>query len=255
VRWDPDEYLRRKAERSRAYDELLARVDVVDAELVVDLGCGPGHLVDRLIARWPGAQIVGVDSSPDMVAAARAQAPAGVRIEQADLREWAADRPVDVLTSNATLQWVPDHLAMLERLRAMVAPGGALAIGVPSNFDRPSHVLLRALAADAAFAPWTSGLAWPSSAAPEAYLDVLSGPGWRVDVWQSTYWHVLDGPDPVLAWISGTGARPVLEALPDAERADFRRRYAAAAAEVYPSRPDGTVVLPFTRTFAVAHRR
>ena len=255
MRWDPDEYLRRKAERSRAFDELLSRVDVARADLVVDLGCGPGHLVDRLIARWPAAEVVGVDSSPDMVAVAREQVPAGVRIEQADLRDWTAERPVDVLTSNATLQWVPDHLAVLGRLRTMVAPGGALAIGVPANFDRPSHVLLRALAADAAFAPWTSGLAWPSSAAPEEYLDLLSGPGWRVDVWQSTYWHVLDGPDPVLAWISGTGARPVLEALPDAERAEFRRRYAAAAAEAYPPRPDGTVVLPFTRTFAVAHRR
>ncbi len=255
MRWDPDEYLRRRAERSRAFDELLARVDVVDARLVADLGCGPGHLVDRLIARWPGAQVVGVDSSPEMVAAAREQVPAGVRIEQADLRTWVADRPVDVLTSNATLQWVPDHLAVLDRLREMVAPGGALAIGVPANFDRPSHVLLRALAADAAFAPWTAGLTWPSSAAPEVYLDALSGPGWRVDVWQSTYWHVLDGPDPVLAWISGTGARPVLEALPEGERAEFRRRYAAAAAGPYPPRPDGTVVLPFTRTFAVAHRR
>lgn len=255
MRWDPDEYLRRKAERSRAYDELLARVDVVDAGLVVDLGCGPGHLVDRLTARWPTAQVVGVDSSPAMVAAARERVPAGVRVEEADLREWAADRPVDVLTSNATLQWVPDHLAVLDRLRAMVAPGGVLAIGVPANFDQPSHVILRALAADPAFVPWTVGLAWPSSAAPETYLDALSGPGWRVDVWQSTYWHVLDGPDPVLAWIAGTGARPVLEALPDAERAEFRRRYAAEAAEAYPSRPDGTVVLPFTRTFAVAHRR
>ena len=158
----------------------------------------------------------------------------------------------DVLVSNATLQWVPGHLELLPSLVAAVAPGGWLAFQVPGNFDEPSHTIRAELAAEAAYAEHTAGVAVPSSHDPAVYYDALAAAGCAVDVWETTYTHVLRGADPVFTWVSGTGARPTLQALPDDLResfeVEFRRRLAAA----YPLRDDGTVLLPFRRVFAVA---
>jgi trans-aconitate 2-methyltransferase len=172
----------------------------------------------------------------------------------ADLRDWRPTAPVDVLVSNATLQWVPDHLALLPELVAAVVPGGWFAFQVPGNFDEPSHTLRVELAAEPAYAAHTAGVSHPGAHDPEVYYDALAATGCAVDVWETTYTHVLTGPDPVFTWVSGTGARPTLQALPEGLRAafeaEFRRRLAAA----YPVRPDGTVLLPFRRVFAVARR-
>ncbi|HCB05579.1 MAG TPA: trans-aconitate 2-methyltransferase [Nocardioides sp.] len=251
--WDPDRYLTYADERGRPFVELLARIDAGDPREVVDLGCGPGNLTALLAERWPDAHVVGVDSSPEMIASAQAL---GLPLEFAvgDLREWRPERPVDVLVSNATLQWVPDHLALLPALVAGVAPGGWLAFQVPGNFDEPSHTLRAELAAEPAYAPYAAGTARPGSHDPATYYDALTAAGCAVDVWETTYVHVLSGPDPVFTWVSGTSLRPVLQALPDGLREEFaaelKRRYAAA----YPVRPDGTVLLPFRRVFAVASR-
>jgi trans-aconitate 2-methyltransferase len=258
-RWDPERYLQYADERGRPFADLLARVGADRPRVVVDLGCGPGNLAGLVRERWPEADLLGVDSSPEMVERARRDDPAG-RYELGDLRDWRPERPVDVLLSNATLQWVPGHLELLPRLVEQVADGGWLAFQVPGNFDQPSHAIRTELAAEAPYAPHTRDVAVPSSHDAADYLDALAGLGCRVDAWETTYLHVLTGPDPVFAWVSGTGARPTLQALPDDLRprfeAEFRRRLAAA----YPARPHGagtagtTVVLPFRRVFVVAQR-
>ena len=249
--WDPDRYLAYADERGRPFVELVARSAPTTPSEVVDLGCGPGNLTGLLAERWPDAHVVGLDSSPEMVDQARSL---GQRVEYAvaDLREWRPDRPVDVLVSNATLQWVPDHLALLPGLVATVAPGGWLAFQVPGNFDEPSHVLRAELAAEPDHAAYTADVATPSSHDPAAYYDVLSAAGCAVDVWETTYTHVLTGPDPVFTWVSGTGARPTLQALPDGLRGGFEAELKRRLAAAYPVRSDGTVLLPFRRVFAVA---
>ena len=249
--WDPDRYLTYADERGRPFVELMARVGAEAPASVVDLGCGPGNLTSLLRERWPDADISGLDSSPEMIEQARSAEPS-ITFEVADLRGWAAaGDPVDVLVSNATLQWVPDHLDLLPSLVGRVRPGGWLALQVPGNFEEPSHTIRRDLAAEASYAEHTRDVAVPSSHDPVVYLEALAGLGCTVDAWETTYLHVLTGPDPVFAWVSGTGARPTLQALPDDLRPafedEFRRRLRAA----YPER-DGRVVLPFRRVFAVA---
>ena len=256
--WDPDRYLTYADERGRPFVELLRRI-APDAgqhanhaapRTVVDLGCGPGNLTALLAQRWPEAAVRGVDSSAEMVERARGDVP-DVAFEVADLRDWLAAAPaggVDVLVSNAALQWVPGHLKLLPALVAAVRPGGWLAFQVPGNFDEPSHAIRDALAAEPAYAAHTADVATPAAHDAATYLDVLTALGCRVDAWETTYLH---GPDPVFAWVSGTGARPTLEALPDdlrpAFQEEFRRRLRAA----YPDTGRG-VVLPFRRVFVVA---
>jgi len=253
--WDPDHYLAYADERGRPFVDLLARVRADAPTEVADLGCGPGNLTALLAQRWPAAEVHGVDSSPDMVATAVRDHGESATFTVGDLRSWTAPAAgVDVLVSNATLQWLPDHLELLPRLVAQVRPGGWFAFQVPGNVGEPSHAIRHELAAEAPYAAHTAGAAVPTSHDPEVYLGALAALGCEVDVWETTYLHLLcgpDDPDPVFTWVSGTGARPTLQALPDDLRPafedEFRRRLRAA----YPTHAHG-VVLPFRRIFAVA---
>ena len=170
-----------------------------------------------------------------------------------DVRDWRPPHPVDVLVTNATLQWVPDHLALLLRWVEDLAPSGWLALAVPANFDAPSHTLMRDLAGSPRWADRLAGVLRHGDAVarPGTYLDVLAAAGCAVDVWQTTYVHLLHGEDAVLGWARGTALRPVLDALSPADGAAFQVEYAKLLQTVYPAHPYGTQ-FPFTRTFAVA---
>ena len=253
--WDPDRYLVYADERGRPFVDLLNRVGAEKPRGVVDLGCGPGNLTALLARRWPGANVLGVDSSPEMVSRAVAGGFRSVRFEVDDVRTWqpaSDEHPVDVLIANATYQWIPAHLDLLPRLVGHVAPGGWFAFQVPGNHDEPSHVLLHRLATDPRFAEHTRGVARPHSHDPVVYADRLRDLGLVVDAWETTYLHLLPGEDPVFTWISGTGARPTLQALPDGLRATFVEEYKTLLREAYPPGPHGTT-LPFRRVFVVAH--
>jgi trans-aconitate 2-methyltransferase len=255
--WDPATYLRYAGERARPFVDLLAHVRAGSPGVVVDLGCGEGALTASLAQRWPEARVVGVDSSPEMLAAAAEHAePGRVSFEQGDVRDWRPHAPVDVLVTNAVLHWVPEHPDLLRRWAGELAPGGELAVQVPGNFRAPTHALLTELCRSPRWSARVAGLAPQPDAVldPAGYLDVLTGAGLEADVWETTYLHVLRGADPVLGWVRSTVLRPVLAALDDAEVEDLTKAYAAALRAAYPERPDGTTVLPFRRVFAVGRR-
>ena len=251
--WDPQRYLAFADERARPFRDLLVRVPAEAPAQVVDLGCGPGTLTGALKNRWPAARVVGVDSSAEMIAAARAVP--GIELIEADVRTWRPDQPVDVLVSNATLQWVPGHLELLPGLVEWLSPDGWLAFQVPGNFGEPSHVLLHQVADSARWRDRVGAerVVRPSSHDPAEYLAVLAGLGCTVDAWETTYLQVLSGEDAVLDWVSGTALRPVLAVLDGSDRAEFLAEYGALLRQAYPLRPYGTV-LPYRRIFVVARR-
>ncbi len=263
VSWDPATYLAFAAERGRPFEDLVARIGAEAPREVVDLGCGPGGLTASLAGRWPAAHVVGVDSSPDMIAAAQPLAtPGRVDFQLADLRDWRPPAPVDVIVTNATLQWVPGHLDLLPGwVEQHLRPGGWLALQVPGNLDDPLHTLLHDLVGSPRWSPELGATrqARDRVTDPAGYVEVLAAAGCEVDAWETTYLHVLDpegrlGPDAVLGWAMGTALRPVLDALPDnGSREEFLEEYAELLHAAYPRRPWGTP-LPFRRIFAVAHR-
>jgi trans-aconitate 2-methyltransferase len=251
--WDPAQYLRFGDERSRPFFDLTARIQAAAPALVADLGCGPGQLTATLAQRWPAAQVRGLDSDPEMIAAARALAvPDRVSFAQGDLRDFKPERPVDVIVANAVLQWVPGHTEVIRQWTETLAAGGWLAFQVPGNLDQPVHAILRELAGSGR---WRSRLADVElnrqAGDPADYADLLLRAGCRVDAWETTYLHVLPGADPVLEWARGTALRPVLAALDPAEAAAFSQEYGIRLAAAYPAAPHGTI-LPFRRVFAVA---
>jgi trans-aconitate 2-methyltransferase len=253
--WDPGQYQRFADERSRPFADLTARIGASEPGTIVDLGCGPGHLTADLARRWPGAVVHGLDSSPAMIEDARQLAkPPRLTFELADLREWRPAAPVDVIVSNAVLQWVPDHLDLLPRWVNFLAPGGWLAFQLPGNFAQPPHVAISEMAASPRWRPLLGDREFTRQAGDlTGYLDVLAGAGCRVDAWETTYLHVLAGENPVVEWVKGTALRPVLSALDDEQAAEFLAGYSERMRRAYPPRPFGTV-LPFRRVFVVAQR-
>ncbi len=256
--WDPVRYGQFADERARPFVDLLARVRAEQPRQVVDLGCGDGTLTATVLDRWPGASVHGVDSSPEMLARAAARAvPGRLSFELGGIEDWRPDGPVDVLISNAALQWVAGHRTLIGRLVAALAPAGWLAAQMPANIDSPTHTELAALCRSPRWRDRlgaVAGRGWPVLE-PPTYLDLLAGAGCAVDVWQTTYLHVLRGAEPVLDWMRGTALRPVLVALtgdPTAE-AEFLAEYRVRLRSAYPLGPHGTV-LPFRRTFVVAQR-
>lgn len=261
VAWDPAQYLRFADDRGRPFADLLARVAVPDARHVVDLGCGPGNTTATLVERWPDARVQGIDADPAMIEAAAPLAGPRLSFTLGDIRRWHAAEPVDVIVSNAVLQWVPGHLNLLPGWIDALRPGGALAFQVPRMSGSPAGQVFGRVVGDPRWRQRLAGISAPTVAATDngtvrptdEYVATLAGLGCRVDAWETTYYHVLAGEDPVLEWFSGTGLRPYLQALEPDLRTEFGAEVAAGLREAYPRRAFGTV-LPFRRCFVVASR-
>ena len=257
--WDPSLYLKFGGERTRAAADLLARVALETPAFAVDIGCGPGNSTALLRARFPDADILGVDSSADMLTEAKANGPAA-RWRQDNFETWTAETPPNLIYANAALQWADDPVATALRLYSQLAPGGVLALQVPQNFDQPSHTMVRESVENG---PWRAKLASarqynPGFARPLDYARALMPLGAALDIWSAEYLHILEGADPVFRWMSGTGLRPFTQALEGEERAAFEADARARLARAYPAEPDGRTFFPFRRLFVIAalpHRR
>lgn len=255
--WSAKQYVAFEEERTRPVRDLLAALPDIDARSAVDLGCGPGNSTEVLAARFPNAVVRGIDSSSDMIAAARGRLPL-IEFHVDTIERWVPPGPLDVILANAVLQWLPDHASLLPRLAGMLAEGGALAIQMPDNLDSDTHRLMREIAHEG---PWAGKLAAASKertpiATADWYYEVLHSVCRRVDVWRTTYHHALAGGlGAIVEWFKGSALRPFLEPLNDAERAEYLERYTAALARVYRKFSDGSVLLPFPRLFVVAIRQ
>ena len=253
--WSAAQYVKFEQERTQPVRDLVQRIPLARVSRAADIGCGPGNSTEVLRERYSEARIVGVDSSPDMIEAARKRLP-DIAFEVADIRQWRPNEPLDLILANAVLQWIPDHETLLPALIARLEPGGALAVQMPDNLDEPSHRLMGEIAAEG---PWAAKLKDAAKARAERrgaefYFRLLRRHAPRVDLWRTTYFHPLGGAQAVVEWLKGTGLRPFLDPLEESERQAFLARYEGAIAKAYPAEADGTVLLPFPRLFFVATR-
>lgn len=251
--WDPQSYARFGDLRLRPALDLLARVGALPEGDVIDLGCGNGAAGPALRTRFGLARrVVGLDTSPAMLDAAR-KAGAYDALIRADAAEWTAEGPVSLVFSNAALQWLPRHDALLPRLAAELVPGGVLAVQMPRQFGAPSHRFLRDFAAEM-FPDRFDLAAWMAPVAPPVDYHRMLAPLGRVDVWETDYVQRLDPVaegHPVCRFTEATAMRPFLDRLSAPEAAEFVARYDAALGSAYPVERDGSVLFPFRRLFFV----
>ena len=256
--WSAGQYLRFADERTQPCRDLVAQIALPRVKRAIDLGCGPGNSTAILAERWPDADIAGLDSSAEMIAAARQANPERTWMA-AEISQWAdgSDEVLDLVFSNAALQWLPDHAALYPRLLSRAAKGGALAVQMPGNFDAPAHRLMRELAASSSWRnkfPAGGVREWHVHD-PEFYYDALARHASRIDLWTTDYLHVMPGPEAIVEWYKGTGLRPFLDALPSpTDRERFLADYLKLIERAYPRRPEGKVLFPFRRIFLVAYR-
>ncbi|MFC3677797.1 methyltransferase domain-containing protein [Ferrovibrio xuzhouensis] len=257
--WDPTQYLKFAGERLRPAIDLLGRVPLADPATVVDLGCGAGNLSPLILQRWPGATLTGVDSSPAMLAKARAGYPQAEFIE-ADIATWRPPEemggPVDLLYTNAALHWLDHHETLIPGLLDSVTPGGWLAIQMPCNFAAPSHTCI----VDAIEqGPWRAKLEpylrRRPVAEPGVYWRLLQDRTAALDIWETEYLQVLSGDNPVAEYTKGTWLKQFLDRLDGAERDAFEADYRARVGAAYPKEADGRTLFPFRRLFILAQRK
>jgi trans-aconitate 2-methyltransferase len=251
--WSAGQYLRFEDERTRPSRDLLAQVPLTKARLVIDLGCGPGNSTELLAARFPEAEIIGLDSSHEMLKRARERLPHAT-FAVADLASWLPPAQADLLFANALFQWIPDHPSVLRRLLEALPQGAVLAVQMPDNTGEPALVLMEEVAASG---PWSSNAALKQAGraalpSPEAYYDLLKPLCARLDLWHTVYNHVMPGPEGIVEWFKGSGLRPYLSALDANLREDFLAAYLAGIKRHYSSRCDGRVLLRFPRLFILA---
>jgi trans-aconitate 2-methyltransferase len=251
--WDASQYLQFADERTRPCLDLIGRIGLAQPARIIDLGCGPGNSTEALAQRWPEAEITGLDSSPDMITAVQKSHPDKSWIA-GDIATWTADAPYNLVFSNAALQWVPDHPAVLPHLVQQLAPEGALAFQVPANFDAAAHRLMRELASSQAWQSHFPGKIREWFVHETAfYYDTLAPLVARLDLWTTEYFHIMESSEAIVEWYKGTGLRPFLDALPSADQGRFLIEYRRLVHEAFPPRSDGGVIFPFLRLFLIAY--
>lgn len=253
--WDPAIYSAFAQPRLRPALDLMARIDLADARRIVDLGCGTGNVTRILRERWGAADVVGIDSSPEMLETARSNG-GGVRYLLSDIARWTEEGgETDILFSNAALHWLGDHETLFPRLLQRVASGGVLAVQMPHNHYAKSHTIM---AEAAAAGPWSEVLTplagrFPVGD-PSFYYDLLAPHAAQIDIWETEYLHVLEGDNPVVTWTKGTALRPLLDAVEGPWAGGFLAEYAARIRAAYPPSADGRTLFPFRRLFLVVRR-
>ncbi|XBS68187.1 trans-aconitate 2-methyltransferase [Acerihabitans sp. KWT182] len=253
--WNPQLYRQFEAERTRPALELIARIETDCPRQVTDLGCGPGNSTEGLFERYPQAVVTGIDSSEAMLKNARQRLPTCL-FSREDISRWQPSQAQDIVYANASLQWVPDHETLFPRLFASVAAGGSLAVQMPDNRQEPSHREMRKVADEG---PWRHQIGDAAQVRVKvldaaAYYELLAPHAERVDIWRTTYFHVMPSAQAIVEWVRATGLRPFLDPLTDEQKPEFLNRYLQGIENAYPTRADGRVLLAFPRLFIVARK-
>jgi trans-aconitate 2-methyltransferase len=255
IDWNPDSYLKFRNERTQPSIDLVSRIEIVNPSSIIDIGCGPGNSTQALFERWPNADIIGLDHSQEMIAKAKSDYPNRKWIH-ADAAHYDPQETYDIVFSNATLQWIQNHEKLIPRLFSFLKVNGALAVQVPANDKSPLHKSLLTVSKNDKWYKFSGDcdrlLNYQSAS---YYYDILNGLSSKIDLWETTYYHILSNHQALIEWYKSTGMRPFLERLPDdGFRKQFDNEVLEGCRESYKVQKDGKILYPFKRIFFIAYK-
>lgn len=250
--WNSAQYLKFKNQRTKPAIDLAMRVaGLCDPKTIVDIGCGPGNSTAVLRTFFPGAEVFGIDNSPDMIKKAKEENPElSFRLCDAS----ALEGKYDLLFSNACLQWIPHHEVLIPALMDRLNDGGVLAVQIPMNGEEPLFRLIKEVAADPKWGIDETGLQYNQVLSPHEYFDILSDCASFFDIWEVQYYHHLADHNALVEWVKGTRLRPYLAFLGEERGADFVNEITEKAKATYSVRKNGGVILGFRRFFFTAKK-
>ncbi|CAI6332144.1 unnamed protein product [Periconia digitata] len=269
--WSAQQYLKFDTERTRpVYDlvgQIASHLSDVSSPRIYDLGCGPGNSSSVLLSAFPGAKLTGMDNSPDMLLKARSTLPDAEFVE-GDLSSFAPGNDADLIFSNAAIHWLrsPQRIPSLVRMFEGLKKGGILAFQIPDNYTERSHALMRTVALTPS-QPWSQYFAdarvgdlqdskrpdLDPIEAPSAFYNAFASEAATVNIWRTTYQHVLKDVPAIVEWVKGTGLQPFLHLIPEEEaRKEYVKAYERELKNAYPELVDGKVLLAYPRLFVLA---
>jgi len=235
--WNPDVYHQFEKERSAPFDDLLALITRRQGINVIDLGCGTGELTLQLADALPGSNVLGIDSSSEMLSRAQKLSGPNLQFEQGKIEDIQGQW--DLVFSHAAVQWVDDHQTLIPRLLSLVRPGGQLAVQMPSNHNSFAHMAIRQIASESPFREALNGWNRQSPVlALHSYAELLYEHGGRnLVVFEKVYPHVLENVEAVREWTRGTALVPYLERLSSEQQTAFLEAYTSRLKTHWPGSP------------------
>ncbi len=253
--WNPALYLKYGNERTQPAIDLISKINIgFQPDTILDIGCGPGNSSRALLQRWPDAKLTGIDSSISMIEKAKADYPANNWIV-ADASDFNPDIKYDIVFSNATIQWIPNHEILFRKLSCMVNGGGVLAIQVPRFDEMPLSKAILNVACNEKWRERIKGCAELFTYHDyRYYYDLVSQDYKSIELWQTDYLHILESQYSIIEWIRSTGMKPYLDCLADEEKPLFENTVLDELKRYYPLQNNGKVIFPFKRLLITCYK-
>lgn len=254
--WNPELYLKFDKERIQPSIDLVSRINIDSPEKIIDIGCGPGNSTQILKVRWPDSRIIGADNSPAMIEKAKKDYSDQEWLLYDATKDEIAEK-FDIVFSNATIQWIPNHAGLMVRFFNLLKEKGLIAIQLPLFWDMPLGKSIARVAENQRWASITGGIKSElfTIHGYDYYYDHLSGLFNAIDIWETHYMHIMASHFSILEMIRSTGLRPYLDRLvSDKDKKDFEELVLKSIELDYPAQKDGKVIFPFRRLFFIARR-
>jgi trans-aconitate 2-methyltransferase len=252
--WNPEQYLKFNRERIQPSIDLVSRIYFNKPESIIDIGCGPGNSTQILVSRWPGARIIGVDNSPAMIAKAKMDYPAQDWL-LADAGKDQIEGNFDIVFSNATIQWIPDHAGLIKKLFRLLTDNGLLAVQIPMFWDMPVGKGLLKISGESPYKQPTQGVKELFTIHDYSfYFDQLSELSESIDIWETSYFHIMESHFSILEMIRSTGLKPYLDKLQKSDKNTFEKLVLEEIKKDYKVQTNGKVLFPFKRLFFIAKK-
>ena len=254
--WNSTQYLKFKNERTQPAIDLATRIDAVNPQKIADLGCGPGNSTQVLAEMFNNAYILGVDSSQNMIAAAREKFPK-LEFDFCDIscELSRVDHDFDIVFSNACIQWVPDHSGLIPQMLSLLKKGGVLAVQIPMNFDEPIHRIIKEVSSTEKWRACFPEQRNFYTLSQGEYFDILSDCTDEFSIWNTTYYHVMKSWQDIMEWYRSTGLRPYLAVLTEERGKEFEEDILQMLMRAYPKQKNGEILFRFPRFFFTARRK